>query len=60
VPTEDDYAAAADWAEYDMVLVPNSRTALHGAAAAQYSRALLARAGVDVSGVSGSDVASAT
>jgi hypothetical protein len=54
--SEDDYAAAAHWAEHEMVLPPNSRTALHGAAAAQFARALLVRAGVDLSGVSTTDV----
>ncbi|MGQ0624439.1 MAG: ribbon-helix-helix domain-containing protein [Sporichthyaceae bacterium] len=41
---ERDYQHAADWAEHDMALKPDSRTALRGAAAAEHGRALLERA----------------
>ena len=39
-----DYDAAARWAEYSMVLVKNSPTALRGDAAAAYGRSVLQRA----------------
>lgn len=38
--------AVADWAEHDMTLPARSKTALHGAAAAEHGRAALERAGV--------------
>jgi Ribbon-helix-helix protein, copG family len=38
------YQAAADWAEHDMTLKPNSTTALRGEAAAEHGRAALERA----------------
>lgn len=41
---EQDYLQAADWAENDMALKPESRTALRGPAAAEHGRALLERA----------------
>ncbi|MGQ0467662.1 MAG: ribbon-helix-helix protein, CopG family [Sporichthyaceae bacterium] len=41
---EQDYLQAADWAETDMALKPESRTALRGPAAAEHGRALLERA----------------
>ncbi|WP_158550726.1 ribbon-helix-helix protein, CopG family [Geodermatophilus sp. TF02-6] len=42
--TEKDYQAAADWAEHQMQLRPDSITARRGAAAAQHGREALARA----------------
>ncbi|WP_072691462.1 hypothetical protein [Rhodococcus marinonascens] len=39
-----DYEAAASWADDDMVLPKDSKTARRGAAAAEAGRALLARA----------------
>jgi len=39
-----DYQAAADWAEHDMTLKPNSTTTLRGEAAAEHGRAALERA----------------
>ncbi len=38
------YDEAADWAEHEMTLPENSKTARRGAAAAEAGRALLARA----------------
>ena len=42
--TEKDYQAAADWAEHEMTLKPNSRTARRGAIAADYGREVVERA----------------
>lgn len=42
--TEQDYDAAAEWAEKDMTLAPGSTTALRGTAAADLGRGLLERA----------------
>jgi hypothetical protein len=46
VLTMDDQIAAklAGWAEHEMALTPNSSTALHGAAAAEFGRATIADA----------------
>ncbi|HEY3556335.1 MAG TPA: hypothetical protein VGL05_02660 [Kribbella sp.] len=41
--TEKDYDAAAEWAEHDMSLPENSRTALRGQAAAEFGRELIER-----------------
>jgi hypothetical protein len=41
---EKDYDAAAEWAEHDMTLPKNSRTARRGAAAADFGRSVLERA----------------
>ncbi len=41
---EKDYAAAAAWAEHEMVLPANSKTALRGESAAAFGRDLVARA----------------
>jgi hypothetical protein len=38
------YAAAAEWAEHEMTLKPNSTTALHGDEAAAFGRELVERA----------------
>lgn len=42
--TEQDYQAAADWAENEMTLRPDSETALRGSAAAEHGREAIARA----------------
>jgi hypothetical protein len=42
--TDKDYDAAADWAEHDMNLPKNSRTALRGDAASDFGRKVLERA----------------
>jgi len=42
--TEQDYDAAAEWAQKDMTLAPGSTTALRGTAAADLGRGLLERA----------------
>lgn len=41
---EKDYAAAAEWAEHEMVLSADSTTALRGEAAAAFGRDMVARA----------------
>ena len=41
--TDEEYAAAAEWAEQDMTLPRNSTTALRGDAAATFGRGLLER-----------------
>lgn len=41
---EKDYAAVAAWAEHEMVLPTDSKTALRGEAAAAFGRDLVARA----------------
>ena len=41
---EKDYQAAADWAEHEMTLKPNSKTALRGAEALAFGRDLIERA----------------
>lgn len=41
---QQDYEAAAEWAEKDMTLTPKSSTALRGAAAGALGRGLLERA----------------
>lgn len=41
----EDYSAAADWAERDMTLPRNSTSARRGQAAADFGRDLLAKAG---------------
>jgi hypothetical protein len=43
--TPKDYDAASSWAEDEMTLPTNSRTARRGAAAAAHGREMLARAG---------------
>jgi hypothetical protein len=42
--TDKDYHAAAIWAEHDMTLPKNSRTALRGKPAADFGRSVLDRA----------------
>lgn len=42
--SEQQYDAAADWAEKEMTLTSGSATALHGTAAADLGRGLVARA----------------
>lgn len=42
--TEQDYKQAAEWAERDMALKPNSTSAMRGKAAAAHGRELLERA----------------
>lgn len=44
MPTERDYQAAADWAEHEMQLQPDSATARRGVAAAKHGGEALARA----------------
>lgn len=44
INTEQQYDAAADWAETEMTLKPGSATALRGRAAADLGRGLVARA----------------
>ena len=41
--TEKDYDEAAEWAEHDMTLPKNSKTALRGEAAADFGRELVER-----------------
>jgi hypothetical protein len=41
--TEKDYDSAAEWAEHDLSLPKNSRTALRGGAAAGFGRELIER-----------------
>jgi hypothetical protein len=41
--TEKDYDAAAEWAEHDMALPENSRSALRGEVAAEFGRDLIER-----------------
>ncbi|MBM4636121.1 hypothetical protein GS482_30270, partial [Rhodococcus hoagii] len=59
------YDEAADWAEHEMTLPENSKTARRGAAAAEAGRALLARAhagrpSLDPQGQAGGGIAPAT
>lgn len=42
--SEKDYAAAAEWAENEMTLPKNSRSALRGKDAAEFGRAVIERA----------------
>jgi hypothetical protein len=46
VSDKDRYDALADWAEHDMTVAPGDATIRRGAAAAEFGREMLERAGV--------------